>query len=152
MSEEKETLFSYSIKGTIILVSFSFGSIAASLVLNYLLGMEMSPETFNVLGVSLVLLIPGGFYLGKAISHKFVINPIYEREEDSQEETLKIAEKTLLDLTDTLKEQQTKLTAAVGVLEFTAQKNRILLWVWFSGFAAAVVAAIILSLLSNLFF
>lgn len=145
-----DTLLSYTIKGTIILVSFAFGSIAASLLLNYFMGFELSPESLPVLGVSILLLLPGGFYLGRAISQTFVINPIYEKQEDSQEETLKIAEKTLLDLTDTLKEQQNKLTESVNVLEFTANQKRVLLYVWFSGFAMAIIAVLAISLLSNI--
>ena len=130
----QETLLSYTMKGTIIIVSFAFGSIGAALALNYFMGYAMSPESLSILTISVLAIIPGGFYLGKAISQTFVINPIYEKEEDSQEETLKIAEKTLLDLTDVLKKEQNKLTESIHVLEFTANQRRILLFVWFSGF------------------
>lgn len=142
MSSEKP--FSYVFKGSFILVSFVAAQIAGTIVLQYLIGNEITSQMSGVFLVCVFLFIPGGIYLGKAISTQLITTPYFEMDESSKEETLATTEKVLKDLVESLEEKSLVLTKASTIMENFSSQIRIYTIVFILGFCTGIALVYLL--------
>ena len=139
-----------TMKGFFILVSIGTTSIVASLGISLMFGETFDQTQWTVILMCVGLMIPGAFFLGRALSTQFIINPISEYD-SSTEDTVKIAEKTLLELTEALQNRMTDLNKTVNALEPFSIKARNMFFIIFGAFSAGFLSFFILIYLAGFF-
>lgn len=148
-SNEKFT--SYSFKGSLILVSFAAAQICSTIIIQYLIGNELDAQMIGVFIVCAILILPGGFYLGRAISTQLITTPYFEMEESSEKETLATTEKILKDLTEELAEKTLVFTKSTNILENFSSQIKIYAIVGLVCFLVGIGSVFLLVNLSRLF-
>lgn len=135
----KETQTSgYTLKGLAIFLSFVCAAIIANLLISLMLGNSLDNTQWVIILVLSGAMLPGAFFLGRAISTQFIVNPISEHDTSTQE-IIKVAEKTLLDLVNTLEQRNTDLNNTVGALEPFADKAKLVIAVAVGSFCIGFV-------------
>jgi hypothetical protein len=142
LSSEKP--LSYVFKGSFILVSFVAAQLAGTVVLQYLIGNEITSQMSGVFIVCIFLFLPGGVYLGKAVSTQLITTPYFELDESNKEEIIATTEKVLKDLVESLEDQSLVITKASNILENFSSKIRIYSLVYLVGIFTGIALVYLL--------